>query len=88
MYLKAKEFASEEDKKQLSHLFSIHPQDSTDKINSVKEIFIASGAATATQKAIEDYTFKAFETLEQMNIGADKKTVLRLFGEKLMNRNV
>jgi geranylgeranyl diphosphate synthase type II len=88
LYLKAKEFASEEDKKQLSHLFSIHPLDSTDKINSVKEIFIASGAANATQKAIEDYTFKAFETLEQMNIGADKKTVLRLFGEKLMNRNV
>lgn len=88
LYLKAMEFASENEKAQLLHLFSIQPNDNTDKINSVKEIFNQTGASQATQEAIEGYTFKAFATLEKMNIGADKKMVLKTFGENLMNRNV
>lgn len=88
LYLKAKEFSSAAEKEQLSHLFSIQPTENTDKIHSVKQLFNASGASAATQQAIEVYTFKAFETLERMNISQDKKVLLKLFGEKLMNRNV
>jgi geranylgeranyl diphosphate synthase type II len=88
LYLKAMEFSNENEKEQLSHLFSIQPSDNTDKINSVKTIFNLTGASAATQKAIEKFTFKAFETLEKMNISQDKKNVLRAFGEKLMSRNV
>ncbi len=88
LYLKAIEFASANEKEQLLHLFSIQPSDNTDKINSVKEIFNQTGASEATQKAIQNYTFKAFETLEKMNIGSDKKAILKAFGEKLMSRNV
>ncbi|MEO5775379.1 MAG: polyprenyl synthetase family protein [Flavobacterium sp.] len=88
LYLKAMEFASANEKEQLFHLFSIQPSDNTDKINSVKEIFNQTGASEATQKAIESYTFKAFETLEKMNIDTDKKVILKAFGEKLMSRNV
>ena len=88
LYLKAMEFAMDGQKEQLLHLFSIQPNDNTDKINMVKEIFNETGASEATQKAIEIYTFKAFETLEKLNINADKKTVLRVFGENLMSRNV
>ena len=58
------------------------------KIFYAKEIFINSGAAIATQKAIEEYTFKAFETLEKMNIDAEKKQILKSFGEHLMGRKV
>ena len=88
LYLKAMEFASANEKEQLLHLFSIQPNDNTDKINSVKEIFNQTGASEATQKAIQNYTFKALETLEKMNIGNDKKAILKAFGEKLMSRNV
>lgn len=88
LYLKAMEFGKAEEKNQLSHLFSIQPSDNNDKINSVKEIFNQTGAAEATQKAIHNYTLKAFETLEKMNISSDKKEVLKAFGEKLMKRNV
>lgn len=88
LYLKAMEFAQGAEKDQLLHLFSIQPSDNTDKIHSVKEIFNQTGASEATQKAIHDYTFKAFETLDTMNISADKKAVLKSFGEKLMGRNV
>lgn len=88
LYLKAMEFSNEENKQQLLHLFSIQPNDNRDKIESVKVIFNTSGASQATQGAIVNYTEKAFQTLEKMNISDDKKTILRLFGEKLMNRNV
>ncbi len=88
LYLKAIEFASKSEKEQLLHLFSIQPSNNLNKIESVKVIFKQTKASEATQQAIQDYTFKAFETLEKMNIFDDKKKMLRVFGENLMNRNV
>lgn len=88
LYLKAMEFSKADEKEQLTHLFSIQPNDNSDKIESVKAIFNQTKASEATQKAIQEYTFKAFETLEKMNISHDKKVMLRTFGENLMNRNV
>ena len=88
LYLKAMEFASPNEKEELVHLFSIHPEDNSDKINSVKQIFHSSGAAQATQKAIQNFTLKAFETLDKMNVSEDKKVMLTNFGENLMKRNV
>ena len=88
LYLKASEFASASEKEQLLHLFSIQPDDSTDKIHSVKQIFNQTGASSATQKAIGEYTLKALETLEKMNIADDKKAILKTFAENLMSRNV
>ena len=58
------------------------------KINSIKAIFDATGASEATRNAIHDYTFKAFETLEKINISVEKKAMLRTFGENLMERKV
>ena len=80
--------AKAEEREQLLHLYSIQPNDNSEKIESVKEFFNQTGAAKATQKAIEEYTMKAFETLTKMQIGEDKKMVLRAFGEKLMKRDV
>jgi geranylgeranyl diphosphate synthase type II len=88
LYLKAIAFSDENQKNQLMHLFSIHPSDNNDKINTVKDIFNVTDASSATQKAIQEYTLKAFETLEKINISPDKKEILRVFGENLMNRNV
>ena len=88
LYLKALEFSSEEQKEQLAHLFSIQPTDNKDKIESVKQIFIETKSADATQNAIKDFTQKAFDTLDKLNIEDSKKEILRIFGEKLMNRNV
>ncbi|MBA4153613.1 polyprenyl synthetase family protein [Flavobacterium sp.] len=88
LYLKAIEFAQPQEKAQLLHLYSIQPQDNSDKIESVKEIFTHTGASKATQKAIEDYTQMAFETLNKMQLSEDKKIALKSFGEKLMKRTV
>ena len=88
LYLKAMEFASAEEREELLHLYSIQPHDNAEKIASVKEIFVQTGAAESTQKAIEDFTLKSFETVAKMQISEDKKMVLRAFGEKLMKRKV
>ncbi|MFV5690971.1 polyprenyl synthetase family protein [Flavobacterium sp. LT1R49] len=88
LYLKAVAFSEKEQQQQLMDLFSVQPEDNSDKIKAVKEIFNSSGASKATQDAIQDFTFKAFQTLDKMNISADKKAMLRTFGENLMGRAV
>lgn len=88
LYLKAISFSSKEDSDKLTALFSTQPDDCLEKINEAKEIFNKSGASKATQDAIQEYTYKAFDTLEKINITADKKTILKSFGENLMDRKV
>jgi len=88
LYLKAVAFADNNQSEQLQHLFSIQPEDNTDKINSVKEIFNNTGASEATKNAIQEYTLKAFDTLQKISIENEKKDILRSFGENLMSRKV
>ena len=88
LYLKAREFSTPEKAAELEKLFSLQLDDNTEKIVTAKTIFNESGASKATQEAIEMYTFKAFETLEKMDINAEKKSILRTFGENLMGRKV
>lgn len=88
LYLKAIEFASPEEKAKLLQLFSVSLAENESKIEEVKSIFNSTGASSATQQAIQDYTLKAFATLDKMNISSDKKAMLQSFGENLMNRNV
>ncbi|QOG02921.1 polyprenyl synthetase family protein [Flavobacterium sp. MDT1-60] len=88
LYLKAIEFSSEEKAAELQQLLGLQLEDNTEKIETAKAIFNESGASKATQEAIEMYTFKAFETLEKMDINAEKKNILRTFGENLMGRKV
>jgi len=88
LYLKALEFSSKDQQQQLSHLFSVQPVDNSEKIESVKQLFLETGASEATKKEIENYTVKAFNTLNRLSISEDKKTLLKAFGEMLMSRNV
>ncbi len=88
LYLKAIEFSSNEQREELMHLFSKQLDDNSDKIEAVKEIFNATGASLATQESIKDFTLKAFETLDKINISEDKKAMLKAFGKNLMSRNV
>lgn len=88
LYLKALELCNDDDALQLRNLFEIIPDDNLEKINTVKQIFIESGSAEETKKAIQEYTNNAFSVLETINISDDKKTILRQFGEQLMKRTV
>ena len=88
LYLRAMAFCDADEMMQLEHLYSIYPEDIEDKVSTVKLVFMSTGSAEATKMEIEIYTIKAFSVLSTINISEDKKTLLKEFGEDLMNRNV
>jgi geranylgeranyl diphosphate synthase type II len=75
LYLKAVAFSNQESGG-IKAFIPIQPEDSTDKIER-ESSFNSSGASKATQDAIQDFTFKAFQMLDQMNIVTIKKLCLR-----------
>ncbi|MDP5229429.1 MAG: polyprenyl synthetase family protein, partial [Cellulophaga sp.] len=88
LYLKALNSGSEMMTKELEHLYSIQPKESDAKINAVRSIFEKTEADKATKIAIGDYTARAFDVLEEMEIEPENKDLLKQFGENLMNRTV
>ena len=88
LYLKAIEFANDDEQKQILSYFKTQLDNNTEKIEAVKSLFISTGAAKATQQAIQDFTLKAFETLQKITIDNEKKEKLQSFGENLMGRKV
>ena len=88
LYLKTIELGSKEDKSSLVNLMQSNTVSDDEKIEQVKSLFINSGASSATQDAVKEYTDKAFGVLEELNISKEKKQLLRGFGQQLMNRRV
>jgi len=88
LYIKALQNSSEKDKVVLEKLFSEKPEDPTNKIKTVLEIYNASGATKETLKEISAYTQKANKVLNKLDISEKNREVLLNFGEKLMKRNV
>lgn len=88
LYLKALEKLNAKEAQQLEHLYSIDPADLDSKVETVKSLFESSGAAADTKQEIEDYTVKAFEVLDSIEMNREEKEVLRKFGEELMDREV
>lgn len=88
LYLTALQNSKKDEAQQLVHLFSISPMDPLEKIETVKEQFIESGAARATQEEMAKYTQRAFGALDTLDVSEDKKQLLRDFGLGLMKRTV
>jgi geranylgeranyl diphosphate synthase type II len=88
LYLKALELLAESEKKQLKKLYRSHPKDNLQKIEAATKLFEESGVSKATRQEIESYTFKAFDTLDKINIGKNNTALLKTFGESLMGRKL
>ncbi len=88
LYLKALEFGSESETAEIKEFFTVKNHGNHEKIDAVKALFLSSGAADQALKGIEEYTQKAFEVLETINIDAEKKKILHHFGKNLMKRTV
>ena len=88
LYLRAIELCDDSEKEMLQHLYSIEPTDPAEKINAIKKVFKNSGSVDATKKEIEDYTQKAFNCLNKLNLPEERKAVLKVFGKNLMQRTV
>ncbi|MFD2587245.1 polyprenyl synthetase family protein [Croceitalea marina] len=88
LYLKALELSSAAERETLLHLYSIAPSDPTEKIEAIKTVFEQSSSVNMTKKEIEGYTQRAFECLKQLNLPEERKEILKIFGENLMQRTV
>ncbi|WP_340076041.1 polyprenyl synthetase family protein [Leptobacterium sp. I13] len=88
LYLKALEKAPRQTAQMLRYLFSIQPPDATEKIKTVKNIYKETEAVKMLQKAITNYTEKAFKELDRISINEGKKAILKQFGEDLMSRTI
>ncbi|WP_179344341.1 polyprenyl synthetase family protein [Winogradskyella ursingii] len=88
LYLKTAELGSENDKKELFKKMNDSKMSNENKVSEIKVLFDSTGASEATLRAVRDYTNEAFKLLEQLNITDEKKTILKEFGEQLMNRRV
>ncbi|MGS2764063.1 polyprenyl synthetase family protein [Sinomicrobium sp. M5D2P9] len=88
LYLKALENLDEEDAVLLRNLYDLTPADTEEKVKTVKDLFVSSGATGLIREEIRQYTEKAFESITSLSIAAEKKQVLLEFGKKLMSREV
>ncbi|MDX1767486.1 MAG: polyprenyl synthetase family protein, partial [Arenibacter troitsensis] len=88
LYLKALEMGTPKQAQELEHLYSIKPKVAKDKISTVKELFVETGAVSRTIEEIKSYTDRAFTTLEMLKLEPGKSDLLRQFGTALMNREV
>jgi geranylgeranyl diphosphate synthase type II len=87
LYLKSHEVATPEESRELRDLYSIRPRNPRAKIQRVSQIFKSSGAADATREKIQEYTDEAFRQLETLHLPDPKISVLREFGQWLLNRD-
>jgi len=88
LYLTALQKSTPAEAQELSSLFATMPKDPSDKITAVKEIFVCSGAAKATEDEIARYTNTSISLLQDIKISQQHKDTLKSFADFLMNRNV
>ena len=88
LYLTALQKSTPAEAQELSSLFASMPKDPSNKITAVKEIFVSSGAAKATEDEIARYTNTSISLLQDIKISQQHKDTLKSFADFLMNRNV
>lgn len=88
LFLKCMAIANEKDQQKLAFFFKQKLEDNSIKIAEVTRIFELYEIPALVKEQINDYTEKAFKTLEGMKIDAQSKQNLKNFGLWLMNRSV
>ena len=88
LYLKTLQKTNESDARVLKQLFSSFPEDPSEKVQQVKELYVKSGAAKESLQEIIKYTQNANSIIQELNISDKNKAVLKSFSDQLMNRKV
>ena len=78
LYLTALQKSTPAEAQELSSLFATMPKDPSEKITAVKEIFVCSGAAKATEDEIARYTNTSISLLQDIKISQQHKDTLKL----------
>ena len=88
LYVKSMEIFNEEDKTELTKLYSSTHLDERKKIEEVKELFLKYNIPSIIENEINYYTQLAFKKLDNLNINDHKKDFLFDFGNSLMKRKI
>ena len=88
LYLKALKEANEEDRKLLEHLFSVYPEQPSEKINAVLSIFQKYDIKKAAKLEMDKYFYQGINSLNSINVDEHKKSQLKQLAESLMEREV
>jgi geranylgeranyl diphosphate synthase type II len=87
LYHKALHLGTEEQKKEIEQWFESKGDiKAEEKIEAVKQLFIATTAAEASQELMQNYTQQAFKLLEVLRVNEQGEKVLRTFANQLMQR--
>lgn len=88
LYIKALENASATQKETLLRYYSSDNFPEAEKIQAVSEIFKQTQSNVFLREEIKNYTQKAFQFLDALEVSNEKKDILRQFGNDLMDRKV
>ena len=88
LYVKSMEIFTEQDKMELTKLYSSTHLDESKKIEEVKELFLKYNIPSIIENEINYYTQLAFKKLDNLNINDHKKDFLFDFGNSLMKRKI
>jgi len=88
LYVKSMEIFTEQDKTELTKLYSSTHLDESKKIEEVKELFLKYNIPSIIENEINYFTQLAFKKLDNLNINDHKKDFLFDFGNSLMKRKI
>lgn len=88
LYIKALENASATQKETLLRYYSSDNFPEAEKIQAVSDIFQQTKSDVFLREEIKNYTQKAFQFLDALEVSNEKKDILRQFGNDLMDRKV
>ena len=86
LYIKAKELASEEQRKSLEYWYNKDSFVTDEKITAVKGLFDAIGVKKVTENLMNEYFLSAFRALGKLSITNAKKERLIEFSKQLIDR--
>lgn len=86
LVIKAFALANEKDKTTLTHLLTTETQDEVAKINTVKNIFLLSGAKKAVEILQKQHLEEAFSILDKTFLSKPKRQYLKNWALELMQR--
>ena len=88
LYLYALLHLPQDEARELTHLYEIHPKDPQGKIAAVKQFFEKSKATEALKDKMEFYTKKADESLQAVAISAEHKASFEKLSDLLLQRTI
>ncbi|MEZ4951497.1 MAG: polyprenyl synthetase family protein, partial [Saprospiraceae bacterium] len=88
LYLKAMELAGDTEKQELESWFEKNPEDPTEKVEAVSNLFTNLGVKEEILNLQDDYIKRARACLENLDVDESKRNELSQWALAMVDRNV